>query len=106
MIIKLYTGKVPKTAENFRALCTGERGRMRNNRKLCFKGSPFHRVIPGFMAQGGDITTGDGRGGCSIYGETFRDENFIIKHQNRGDLSMANSGPNTNGSQFFLLFGK
>jgi peptidylprolyl isomerase len=101
---ELFTDLVPKTAENFRLLCTGEKGKGKSGKVLHYKGSIFHRIIPGFMAQGGDITHGNGYGGESIYGEKFADENFRVKHTTSGLLSMANSGPGTNGSQFFLTF--
>ena len=104
IVFGLFGDVVPKTAKNFGDLTTGEAGMGNSGKPLHFKGSHFHRIIPGFMAQGGDFTNANGTGGESIYGAKFADENFDLQHYRPYLLSMANAGPNTNGSQFFITF--
>ncbi|XP_056150131.1 probable inactive peptidyl-prolyl cis-trans isomerase-like 6 [Lampris incognitus] len=103
MLFELFSGVCPKTSKNFHALCTGELGLSKSNLMLCYKGSVFHRVVPHGWVQGGDISpAGRGDGGESIYGSTFEDESFAVSHSKRGILGMANQGPHSNGSQFYI----
>ena len=104
VVFGMFGNTVPKTAKNFATLADGSAGQGNSGKPLHFKGSKFHRIIPGFMAQGGDFTNGNGTGGESIYGNKFADENFTLQHTKPFLLSMANAGPNTNGSQFFITF--
>ncbi|TXG73479.1 hypothetical protein EZV62_002058 [Acer yangbiense] len=106
LVIELFSNSTPKTAENFRALCTGEKGIGKNRKALHYKGTTFHRVIPRSMFNGGDLTEGNGLGGESIYGDSFADENFRNKHIGPEILFMANTGPGTNNSQFIICTDK
>nr|XP_020488578.1 probable inactive peptidyl-prolyl cis-trans isomerase-like 6 [Labrus bergylta] len=103
LLFELFSDICPKTSMNFEALCTGERGLSQSGFPLCYKGSLFHRVVPNGWVQGGDISSeGKGNGGESIYGPTFEDESFAVCHSKRGTLGMANKGPHSNGSQFYI----
>lgn len=102
VVFQLYEQLAPQTTENFRALCTGEKGNGAFGGPLHYKGGYFHRIIPGFVLQGGDITQGDGTGGASVFGGPFKDESFAVQHDKPFLLSMANAGPDTNTSQFFI----
>lgn len=104
--IELFEDRVPRTAENFRMLCTGEKGVGRSGAKLHYKGSKIHKIIPGYLLQGGDFIANDGSGNESVYGPRFEDENFSVSHDHKGIVSMANNGRNTNGGQFFITLNK
>lgn len=104
MVFELRRDIVPKTTENFLKLCIGGSGKTTNGLDMWYKGTPVTRILPAYYLQGGDITQGDGTGGESVFGAKFDDENFLLKHDSRGILSMANEGQNTNGSQFFVTF--
>jgi peptidylprolyl isomerase len=106
IVIELYANKVPRTAENFRMLCTGEKGVGRSGSKLHYRDCRFHKIITGFLAQCGDFIAHDGSQNESVYGPRFEDENFSVPHDDRGIVSMANNGRNTNGGQFFITFTK
>ena len=106
IVIELFADKVPRTAENFRMLCTGEKGVGRSGAKLHYKGCKFHRIIPHFIIQSGDFIANDGSQNESVYGPRFEDENFTVKHSEPGIVSMANSGRNSNGGQFFITLVK
>ena len=104
IVFGLFGDVVPRTVKNFVELSDGSAGKDKRGREMTYEGSKFHRIIPGFMAQGGDFTKGNGTGGESIYGKTFGDENFDLSFTKPYLLAMANAGPNTNGSQFFITF--
>ncbi|XP_071335482.1 probable inactive peptidyl-prolyl cis-trans isomerase-like 6 [Trachinotus anak] len=103
LLFELFSDVCPKTSKNFEALCTGEQGLSQSGLPLCYKGSLFHRIVPNGWVQGGDISPeSKGDGGESIYGPTFEDESFAVSHSKRGTLGMANKGPHSNGSQFYI----
>jgi peptidylprolyl isomerase len=106
VVIELLADQVPRTAENFRMLCTGEKGVGRSGAKLHYKGCKFHRIIPHFLVQSGDFIANDGSQNESVYGPRFEDEKFSVRHDQPGIVSMANSGRNSNGGQFFITLVK
>lgn len=102
LVFELFAKDLPRTSLNFYHLCVGDKIDKETNKKLHYKNTKFHRIIQAFMCQGGDVLNGNGTGSCSIFGKTFGDEKFVFSHDQSGLLSMANRGPNTNGSQFFI----